>query len=332
MEITARELLDVEIREAFRGYHRDDVNDLLERAASTIEALSDRVRQFGERAASAEGGAGRVRETEDILHRTLLLAQRAADEAVAEAQAQARQMVEEADAQARRILADAESELRRRGEVERRRLEDEILELSGRRDALLADVEKLGRHESDYRERIVQTLEADLAMLRSRPTASPGPLPEMHEIEVPSAPESVMRTNGELPVADEATRSFESLGLDPISRPLVGSGVGGDTGNIPVVEAPSPAEAPIAEAPAAEAPGVLAAEVSAVATPLEIDLHGEEQALEAEVLDDDAFFATLREAVSDEAPLGPREGGEATFFDQDATNPGSFKELFKRRR
>lgn len=324
MEITGRELLDVEIREAFRGYHRDDVNELLERAASTIEALTVRVRQFGERTASAEGGAGRVRETEDILHRTLLLAQRAADEAVAEAQAKARQMVEEADGQARRMLADAEAELRRRSETERRRLENEILELSGRRDALLADVEKLSRHESEYRERIVQTLEADLALLRSRPSAAPGPTPELHHVEVPVAPEGVARSNGGMPVVEEATRSFESLGLDAAARPLVGSAEGGVTGEVPVSEAASAPVAVSSESSVADAPSL--------DLPLEIDLHGEERAIEAEVLDDDAFFATLREAVTDDAPLGPREGNEATFFDQDATNPGSFKELFKRRR
>lgn len=320
MEITARELLDVEIREAFRGYHRDDVNDLLERAASTIEALTDRLRQLSERAASAEGGAGRVRETEDILHRTLLLAQRAADEAVAEAQETARQMVEEADAQARRVLADAEAELRRRSESERRRLEDEILELSSRRDALLTDVEKLSRHESDYRERIVQTLEADLALFRSRPSAAPAPMPELNDIDVPAVPEGVVRTNGESPVADDATRAFEVFAdLDTGARPLVGSRG---------VEAP--AEAEVAAAPDVEPPADDRSSVPRLQGPLEIDLHGEEQVIEAEVLDDDAFFATLREAVSDDAPLGPRD--DPSFFDQDATNPGSFKELFKRRR
>ncbi|MCV5480284.1 DivIVA domain-containing protein, partial [Escherichia coli] len=80
--------------------------------------------------------AGRGRETEDILHRTLLLAQRAADEAVAEAQQRARQMVEEAEIQSRKMLAEAEADARRRGETERRRLEEEVLDLAARRDAL----------------------------------------------------------------------------------------------------------------------------------------------------------------------------------------------------
>ncbi|HWS46404.1 MAG TPA: DivIVA domain-containing protein, partial [Acidimicrobiia bacterium] len=77
MEITPRELRDQEIHSAVRGYDRDEVNDLLERAAATIESANDRVKQMQERLASAQAEAGRTRETEDILHRTLLLAQRA---------------------------------------------------------------------------------------------------------------------------------------------------------------------------------------------------------------------------------------------------------------
>ena len=174
MEISPQELRDVEIRDAMRGYNRDEVNDLLERAAATIEATIKRADQMTERLSSAQAEAGRTRETEDVLHRTLLLAQRAADEAVAEATAKSRQMLDDADIQARRLVADAEAEARRRGEAERRRLEEEILDLSSRRDALLADVEALTRFEAEYRERMVRALEADLFALRSRPTSAPG--------------------------------------------------------------------------------------------------------------------------------------------------------------
>ena len=53
------------------------------------------------------------------------------------------------------------------------------------------------------------------------------------------------------------------------------------------------------------------------------------------MLDDDAFFATLRDAVDDESPLGPRDDNDATgenqFFDQDAER-GTFRDVFRRRR
>jgi len=49
---------------------------LLERAAAAIEASNQRVTQLQDRLTSAQSEAVRTRETEDILHRTLLLAQR----------------------------------------------------------------------------------------------------------------------------------------------------------------------------------------------------------------------------------------------------------------
>ena len=56
-------------------------------------------------------------------------------------------------------------------------------------------------------------------------------------------------------------------------------------------------------------------------------------ALDSEVLDDDAFFATLREAVHDDSPLGPREeGAEENDFYGDEGEKASFRDVFRRRR
>jgi hypothetical protein len=40
----------------------------------------------------------------------------------------------------------------------------------------------------------------------------------------------------------------------------------------------------------------------------------------------------LRDAVRDDAPLGPRDESERAFFDQDEKDSPSFREAFKRRR
>lgn len=338
MEITPRELRDVEIAEAWRGYHRDVVNDLLERAAATIETANERVRELSDRLSNIQAEAGRSRETEDILHRTLLLAQRAADEAVAEAQQRARQMVEEAELQSRKMLAEAEADARRRGETERRRLEEEILELAARRDALLNDVESLTRFENEYRDRMARALEADLTALRQRPSSAPGPQPEPHDVELPVAAEQVARRE---PPAPEASGERARTGDEDAGPP---------TRQVPApalfdqqrehAHAPAPFERPqpaadappeASVAPAAAAPSAPSAERPADAPA--IDLLGDDEAVEAEVLDDDAFFATLREAVHDDAPLGPREEGEdeqrLDFLDDDRS---SFRDVFRRRR
>src|SRR5262249_25695771 len=218
MEITPRELRDIEIHSEIRGYSRDEVNDLLERAAQAIEAANQRVTQMQDRLTSAQSEAVRTRETEDILHRTLLLAQRAADEAVAEATAKSKQMLDDAEMSSRRLIVDAEAEARRKGEAERRRLEEEILELAGRRDTLLADVEGLTRFETDYRERMVRTLETDLTQLRTRPTSAPGARPEPSDVEIPeevSAPTPVAEVEEPAEAAPSAPPTPASLPESP---------------------------------------------------------------------------------------------------------------------
>jgi cell division initiation protein len=423
MDITPRELRDVEIRESFRGYNRDDVNELLERAAATLDTTNERMQQMNERLTTVQSETGHTRETEDILHRTLLLAQRAADEAVGEATAKARQMLDDAEIQSRRLVADAEADARRRGETERRRLEEEVLDLASRRDALLADVEALTRFEADYRDRMVRALEADLSALRSRPPASPGPRPETSDVDLPVISEGFARREPE-PVAAAtppahsidpfaprpsepaaapspfvatptpfaaqtaaaSTPSFPTPPAAPASAPahheperasddastqavdvqslFDRAGMGSSSlafeqsvaANVSASPSPStsadpfaslapPISPPSSSAPSSPAASSTAASSTPVSGPSPaVSAPAAEKAppsnavpsdaIDAEVLDDDAFFATLREAVHDDTPLGPRDDdstGENMFFDQEAENSG-FRDVFRRRR
>jgi cell division initiation protein len=343
MEITPRELRDVEIRESFRGYSRDEVNELLERAAATIDAANERMQQLSERLSAAQSETGHTRETEDILHRTLLLAQRAADEAVGEATAKSRQMLDDAEIQARRLIADAEADARRRGETERRRLEEEVLDLAGRRDALLADVEALTRFEADYRDRMARALEADLTALRSRPAASPGTRPEPTDVEIPVLNEGFARRestdapgNAFAPPSS-APSSPTAATSSPASVSLADDDRDSDpdtsTQAIDIQDlfdrANADANATTGSALAFEQPSA----TTATASPAADSSSPVGDALDAESLDDDAFFATLREAVHDDTPLGPRDdlSGEDMFFDAEAESTG-FRDVFRRRR
>jgi cell division initiation protein len=346
MEITPRELRDVEIRESFRGYSRDEVNELLERAAATIDAANERMQQLSERLGAAQSETGHTRETEDILHRTLLLAQRAADEAVGEATAKSRQMLDDAEMQSRRLIADAEADARRRGETERRRLEEEVIELAARRDTLLADVEALTRFEADYRDRMSRALEADLTALRSRPAASPGTRPEPSEVEIPVPTEGYARREPDAP-ADTFTPS-SAPSTTPAASPSFTSPSSASTPAETDIRSDEPSTQAIdiqdlfdranADANASAGGGLAFEQPSAatktatasadISTPVTAG-----DATETEALDDDAFFATLREAVHDETPLGPREdlSGEDMFFDAEAESTG-FRDVFRRRR
>jgi len=334
MAITPRELRDIEIKESLRGYNRDEVNDLLERAAATVEENEGRIAALADRLAAAESTAGRTRESEDVLNRTLLLAQRAADEAREEATREARRLVDDAEARAARIVADAESDARERAAGERERLDQEIGALAAQRDAVRADLERLEVETAERRAALVARLEADLAALRSG-------------AEVPSAvAASGAAAIPMVPVVSESPgpERPNPAGAEPAADPVVAVEPAGEVSEALLVDdgdrAPEPAVA-VADAgpPTSEVDmQSLFGDVVGPDEPAEIEtieatataLFGE--AGSGEVLDDDAFFATLREAVDDDAPLGPRdEDLPAAPFDQDAKESG-FRDVFRRRR
>ena len=287
MDVTPHELRDVEIKEVRRGYDCDAVDTLLERAAATIESLQERVHLAEQHARDVEVTGSAARQDEDVLQRTLLLATKAADEAVAEANAKARAITEAAEAQARATVDEATATAQREANAQRVALEAEVGALSSRRDALSSDVDSLERFESEYRDRLRRAIQADLDSLSA----------------------------SKEPVGAAARPKIHDLG-DPV--PAIAGGPA--TEQLGVVEA-SPASTPAVVEPAVEAN---AGSGDAEEPPVLF-----ETAPTAESMDDDAFFASLREAVNDDTPLGPRDDDipERAMFPEERRSG-----MFRRRR
>ena len=315
MDVTPQELRDVEIREAWRGYHRDDVDELLERAAATIEHLQDEVRQEKLRAAQAPTPPPartpavtpppvperRPSVDTDVIQRTLVLAQKAADEAVAEARSRAQQMLTESEAKAQALVSEAEANARRIADTERRRLEEEIGQLTSARDTLNADVDALERFETEYKERLREAIRAELEVLES--AARPGgERPSLHAVHVP-APRSWSAS---------ASWSGSAEVTPPAALP------GAPTVSIQAVSAHEQWEESSGEWGETPSAGV----VDEAAEP--------GGSSDRDSLDDDAFFASLREAVRDDTPLGSREPTSEHFLDTE--EPDDQRKLFRRRR
>jgi len=357
MDVTPQELRGSEIKEAFRGYHRDEVDDLLERAAVTIENLT---RQLAEQPArqptplAADGPPQVSRDDAETIQRTLLLAQRAADDAVAEAQTRARQILEESEAKAQALVGDAEATARRLHETERRRLESELAELTMRRDRVRADADALEEYANGYRERVRAAIEADLANLGSVIDA-PSSRPELHD--PPDAPATSMGSDVEarsdasaadatpFSTPDDSTRALSAVAAGALPEPpsAPAAPAAPVASSEPVVPAPPmAADADWPPAPPAANEGELAPP-AAWETPapaaadrgsgeaFSSDVAMEAQPVDTEMLDDDAFFASLRDAVRDDAPLGGIEGGGSSgaFFDDAEPEPTSRR--FRRR-
>ncbi len=345
MDITPQELRDIEIREAWRGYHRDDVDELLERAAATIEHLEMEIAQSRGRAGAAPVPAPlpppvavvaqpapapmpatpmRAPDT-DVIQRTLLLAQKAADEAVAEAKLKASQIVTESEERAQELVAEAEANARRIADVEKARLEEDIARLTEARDTLTADVDALERFEQEYRERLRQAIQAEMELLEA--TAGEVVRPELSEVDLPdSGPSWSASQEGVAPVTSPASAPAPApVAVGPMSTPTVHiEAVPAYTA--PEVESdwdPAPAGGWADDAPTAI--GQTIGDRTEFALPT-----GDDYVAEGDSLDDDAFFASLREAVRDDAPLGPARDDDSQYFDDDDTE--ETKRLFKRRR
>jgi cell division septum initiation protein DivIVA len=329
MDVTPRELREIDIRETLRGYHREDVEELLERSAATIEALHERVRQLTEQVKSAEGSTGQSKETEEMLHRTLLLAQRAADEAIADAQIKARHTIDEAEARASATVAEAETTARRQAELERRRLESEILDLGARREALLADVESLETFEQEYRARLRRSVESDLELLATQAPSVPSPRPTIHNVDIPAVPEGIAQKSAPPPVARKSPERTESE-REPLDTPAKAEAPKPQRAPEPVIESAKESEPtwePLTAAPPPDVPDlpkkpVRSEPLSSARAPL-----FDQDPPAPDALDDDAFFASLREAVTDQTPLGPRD--DADYEDEEASKSGGG--LFRRR-
>ncbi len=375
MDVTPQELRGSDIKEAWRGYSRDEVDELLERAAVTIESLSQQLSTAGSRPAPAAApptdpaSLQMNRDDAEMLQRTLLLAQRAADDAVNEAQAQARRLIEESEARAQSVVGEAEATARRIAESERRRLEAEIQELAARRATLQADADALESYASSYRERVRAAIEADLDRLGSGTIEPPMPRPAVSDVEVPPAPvahvaEPVSEpepdrgaSNGEFGADTRAITvdapSASAYAAEPAPSPVAAPPRPAETEWPPAAPATSTPEASTAAAPTASAPGApagswLAAnddwspadpafaeqapwdQPTAMHQPFASEVPMEATAVEADALDDDAFFASLRDAVRDEQPLGPRDDDPSGFFEDELA--GDDRRRFRRRR
>ncbi|MFZ4516223.1 MAG: DivIVA domain-containing protein [Acidimicrobiia bacterium] len=389
MEISPRELRTAEIPDSFRGYNRDVVDEFLERAAASIEALQERNRQLTERLQAALATAEHAAQSapvippapevsapevsaaevappvvaapevapaevappppiampepvlaafaepqtavgvpsmevapvsaaseypDDLITRTLLMAQKAADETIAEADKYSLRTREEANTVAARTIADANAEAERVEVESQAALQQALSNLEARRSALEEGLDLLERFDAEYRARLRATIASDLELLERRPLAVPGARPTVEPLTIeagdaassPTAldvaghadPESPA-DNVEASMIPEVEMSSESAGsAEPLESPeptgpMGSTGSTGSTGSL-------------------EFAGSLESSASTGSEDSD-QVDGMLELIETNVLDDDAFFASLREAVHDDSPLGPTDNDDGLF-------------------
>ncbi|MDQ3964408.1 MAG: DivIVA domain-containing protein [Actinomycetota bacterium] len=191
MNISARDVHEKQFHDAWRGYNQEEVDDFLDRVAETLDRLIRENRAFHQRIKELDQTVATGRETEDMLKKTLVSAQKAAEEAIAQARAkaetliaQAEERVTKANDEARTRLATLENDLRRKT------LDADRTHAAHTRD-LEASIERLRSFETELKQRLKTFLEQQLRALDTlvgqQPTqpATPRSAPEPTQ-ETPS--------------------------------------------------------------------------------------------------------------------------------------------------
>lgn len=148
MELSAREVHEKQFNDAWRGYSQEEVDDFLDRVAEALDHLTRENRALKERIAELDQAVSASRNTEEMLKKTLLSAQRAAEEAIGTAKAKAEALISEAEERAR---ASADEAGRKVAQAER--------EHEARRRHLDASIERLRVFEAGLKERLAAFLE-----------------------------------------------------------------------------------------------------------------------------------------------------------------------------
>src|SRR5687767_10262713 len=147
MDVSARDIEQVEFHDAWRGYNQAEVDDFLDQVGETVERLTRENDSLRARLQEIESSVESARVSEEMMKKTLVAAEQTARETVAEARSQAEQMLNEASAG-----------------------------LDGRRHELEAALASLQRFEAETEQRVREVLEQELGALDSL-TERPDPEP-----------------------------------------------------------------------------------------------------------------------------------------------------------
>jgi len=305
MDLSPQQLRKVEFRERWRGYDPDEVDDYLERVAAIFELLQERLRAATERAEQAETRGDGAGLNDDALQRTLVLAQRTADLVEQEAREEAGRLVAEAAEEAKAVVAEAGDTARRRIEEGEAALRADLIALERVRDELQHDVDALERWLEQARATVRRALQDELTRVDGL-APHLAPRPRLHDVEVPVPPGGEPESDGG-PVAEGKQAAAEEQ-----AAPVAATDGG------PPTEPWLPYDD--------EDEGLGLETAGDVGQP---DTGG--TVPEGDV----DYFADLREAMADDAPLGPREDDEPLPDEplpDDLLEPGRFRSMLRRDR
>lgn len=179
MDVTPKDINEKQFRDAWRGYNQEEVDDFLDKVAEVLDNTQRENQSIRGRNLELEKALSTTREAEEMLKKTLVTAQRAAEEAIAKAKAKAKQLVDEAERraaganeEARKIIEEAESNAKRKTlDIERMG--------QNRRQELDAAIARLSAYQSELQTKLSRFLEEQQknldSLIETEPPSASGP-------------------------------------------------------------------------------------------------------------------------------------------------------------
>ncbi len=223
MDLGARDVHEKQFHDQWRGYNQEEVDVFLDRVAETLDRLQRENRALRGRSTELEQTVATSRDTEEMLKKTLVTAQQAAEEAIAKAKAKAEQLLTEAEQRAHRSQEDVKERLAAAEVDLRRKTLDADREFTVRRKELETSIDRLRAFEADLKQRLKTFLEQQLRTLdvleeRESPSApAPAAARQSAPLAAPSGSPHVRVTEG-APGASAAALRGEPDRSEPPAR------------------------------------------------------------------------------------------------------------------
>lgn len=145
MPLTPLDIHNKEFSRGFRGYDEDEVNEFLDQIIKDYELLIREKKELDEKLSSSNERLGHFTNIEETLHKSIIVAQEAAEEVKGNAQKEAKLIIREAEKNADRIVNEALSKARK----------------------IAMEIEELKKQSKVFRTRFKMLIEAQLDLLRN---------------------------------------------------------------------------------------------------------------------------------------------------------------------
>jgi cell division initiation protein len=154
MDVSARNIFEKQFHDAWRGYNQKEVDDFLDRVGETVDRLQRENQSLQSRIRELDQAVSTSRDTEEMLKKTLMTAQKASEEAIASAKAKAEQLITEAEQRVGRANEEARVRMSSLDEEMRRKTLDADRAHAQKKNELDQSINRLRSFESELKQRL----------------------------------------------------------------------------------------------------------------------------------------------------------------------------------